>query len=75
MPGKRPGTLIQQPVTNVRNLASPFWRSTLADPVHRCLVPFTAFAEPTLDPLPERGRKGEHWFSLPAYPVGAFAGI
>lgn len=75
MPGKRPGTFINNAVTNVRNLSSPFWKSTLASSEHRCLVPFTTFAEPTLDPHPELGRKGEHWFKLPAYPVGAFAGI
>ncbi len=28
-------------LTNVRNLDSPFWRSTLANPHYRCLVPVT----------------------------------
>jgi putative SOS response-associated peptidase YedK len=42
VPGKRPGTTITKNVTNVRNLTSPFWRSMLAKPSQRCLVPFTA---------------------------------
>jgi putative SOS response-associated peptidase YedK len=29
------------PVTNVRNLASPFWRGALNNPDRRCLVPVT----------------------------------
>ena len=33
------------PVTNVRNLASPFWRSALNRPDRRCLVPVTDFCE------------------------------
>ena len=37
-----------QHVTNVRNLASPFWRSMLVNPERRCLVPSSAFAEPKI---------------------------
>jgi putative SOS response-associated peptidase YedK len=59
MRGNRPGTLVSNAVTSVRNLSSPFWKSTLASPVQRCLVPFTTFAEPTLEPLQETGKKGE----------------
>lgn len=70
MPGKRPGTTVTKHVTNVRNLASPFWRSMLAKPEQRCLVPFTAFAEPK----PNAGRD-EVWFKVPSVPVAAFAGI
>ncbi|WP_395831866.1 SOS response-associated peptidase family protein [Elstera sp.] len=33
------------PVTNVRNLSSPFWRKALSTPAQRCLVPVTAFCE------------------------------
>ncbi len=33
-----------QLVTNVRNVASPYWRPWLK-PAHRCLVPVTAFSE------------------------------
>ena len=32
-----------RPVTNVRNLSSPFWRSALNDPARRCLVPVPSF--------------------------------
>lgn len=56
-------------VTNVRNLSSPHWRRWLGRE-HRCLVPFTAFAEPA-----GKGR-GEQWFA-PADPsqLMFFAGI
>ena len=32
-----------RPVTNVRNLASPFWRSALSNVERRCIVPVTQF--------------------------------
>jgi len=60
-----------KPVTNVRNLASPFWRSMLNDPARRCLVPATGFCEWS----GEKGSKREHWFSIPSQPIFAFAGI
>ena len=41
-----------RPVTNVRNLASPFWRSALKDPARRCLVPVTKFWSGPLSPIP-----------------------
>jgi putative SOS response-associated peptidase YedK len=68
--GKRPGTKLTKHVTNVRNLASPFWRSMLADPAKRCLVPFTAFAEPKIG-----AGRDEHWFRVTDAPIAAFAGI
>ena len=56
-------------VTNIRNLGSPHWRGWLG-PAHRCLVPFTAFAER------DQARKEEAWFALGAdLPLGFFAGI
>ena len=70
LPGKRPGTTVTKHVTNVRNLASPFWRSMLVKPEQRCLVPFTRFAEPKMG----QGR-AEHWFTVTDRPVAAFAGI
>lgn len=70
VPGKRPGATVTKHVTNVRNLSSPFWRSMLANPEQRCLVPFTAFAEPK----PNAGRE-EVWFKVTSEPVSAFAGI
>tara|TARA_R110002124_G_scaffold287106_2_gene470481 strand:+ start:7135 stop:7722 length:588 start_codon:yes stop_codon:yes gene_type:complete len=70
MKGKRPGTTVTKRITNVRNLASPFWRSMLTSPENRCLVPFTQFAEPK----PNAGRE-EVWFKVTEAPVSAFAGI
>lgn len=70
MKGKRPGTKVTKRITNVRNLESPFWRSTLAKPESRCLVPFNRFAEPK----PNAGRE-ECWFEVTGEPVAAFAGI
>jgi putative SOS response-associated peptidase YedK len=59
------------PVTNVRNLSSPFWRGALSRPDRRCLVPVTEFCEWS----GERGSKREHWFSLIEAPIFAFAGV
>lgn len=75
MPGKRPGTTITKHVTNVRNLSSSFWKSMLATPARRCLVPFTSFAEPKPGTDPETGRPAEHWFTVNERPVAVFAGI
>ncbi len=58
-------------VTNVRNLESPFWIGTLRHPELRCLVPVTSFMEWG----GEKGRRTQHWFSVPSEPVFAFAGI
>ena len=62
-----------RPVTNVRNLDSPFWRSAIAMPERRCIVPVTRFCEWT----GEVGSKRKVWFGLreEAEPVFAFAGI
>jgi putative SOS response-associated peptidase YedK len=59
------------PVTNVRNLASPFWIGTLRHADLRCLVPVTAFQEWSGD----AGAKRQHWFGVPSRPIFAFAGI
>ena len=59
------------PVTNVRNLDSPFWVGTLRHAELRCLIPATSFAEWS----GPAGAKRQHWFSLPARPIFAFAGI
>jgi putative SOS response-associated peptidase YedK len=68
--GKRPGTKLKNHVTNVRNLESAFWRAMLISPEQRCIVPFTAFAEPK----PGAGRD-EVWFAVADAPSAAFAGI
>lgn len=70
VPGKRAGTTVTKRITNVRNLASPFWKSMLANPAQRCLVPFTSFAEPN-----PGAARGECWFNVTGTPVSAFAGI
>ncbi len=64
-------------VTNVRNLASPFWRSALKDPARRCIVPVSRFCEWTAELDPATKRKAKVWFSLaePEPPLFAFAGI
>ena len=64
-----------RPVTNVRNLTSPFWRSALKDPARRCLVPVTKFCEWTAEPDPATKRKSKVWFGHNEHPVFAFAGI
>jgi putative SOS response-associated peptidase YedK len=45
-----------QPVTNIRNVASPHWRAWLK-PEYRCLVPVTSFCEPHTE------TKKWHWFA------------
>jgi putative SOS response-associated peptidase YedK len=65
-----PPNLGNRPLTNVRNVGSPYWRGWLK-PEWRCLVPATSFCEYT-DSLP----KVPHWFALDATrPLFAFAGI
>ncbi|MEO7563877.1 MAG: SOS response-associated peptidase family protein [Sphingomicrobium sp.] len=66
-----------RPVTNVRNLDSPFWRGALGDPARRCIVPVTSFCEWSAEPDPTTRRKIKHWFGLheDAHPLFAFAGI
>jgi putative SOS response-associated peptidase YedK len=64
-----------RPVTNVRNLASPFWRSALNDPARRCIVPVTRFCEWTAEPDAVTMRKRKVWFAHNEQPVFAFAGI
>lgn len=60
----------QRPVTNIRNVRSPWWQPWL-EPRWRCLVPATAFCEWT-DVHP----KIPHWFALgDDRPLFAFAGI
>jgi putative SOS response-associated peptidase YedK len=65
-----PPNLSKQPVTNVRNLKSPYWRGWLK-PEWRCLIVSPSFAEWT-DSRP----KTIHWFALnEERPLFAFAGI
>lgn len=65
---RRPGPAS---VTNLRNLASPFWRSALMNPVRRSNLPVTEFFEWS----GKKGAKTEHRFSLNASPIFAYAGL
>lgn len=57
--------------TNVRNTTSRHWQPWLA-PAHRCLVPFTSFAEP--DQV--GGTRQNIWFAFgEARPLAFFAGV
>jgi putative SOS response-associated peptidase YedK len=59
-------------VTNVRNVSSPHWRRWLGIE-HRCVVPFTSFAEN--EKLPD-GTRPPAWFALgETRPLAFFAGI
>ncbi|TFI57754.1 DUF159 family protein [Sphingomonas parva] len=69
--GFPPPAAARAPVTNVRNLASPFWRSALSRPDRRCLVPVTDFCEWS----GEKGAKKEHWFGTIDRAIFAFAGV
>ena len=64
IPGQR------APITNIRNLQSRWWhdvnREWILEPEYRCLVPFTAFAEPVRDST---------WFTVPGVEVAFFAGV
>ena len=62
---------VRGPVTNVRNLASPFWRAALGNPARRCLIPAGEFCEWE----GVAGAKRQRWFHVPSRPVFAFAGI
>lgn len=66
--------VIEKRVTNVRNLDSPFWRSALASPERRCLVPFTTFSEYGQSRGPD-GKLPLHWFEIPSRSISSFAGI
>lgn len=66
-----------RPVTNIRNLASPFWRSALDKVERRCIVPVTQFCEWTEQPDPVTRRKRKVWFGMHEAhdPLFAFAGL
>jgi putative SOS response-associated peptidase YedK len=58
------------PITNIRNLKSKWWRDVnrewVLEPRYRCLVPFSAFAEPVRDST---------WFNVIDREIAFFAGI
>ncbi len=59
---------LERPRNNIRKI--DFWKQrypeVILNPEHRCLVPFSAFAEPTIDST---------WFSVPGEEVAFFAGV
>ena len=66
-----------RPVTNIRNLESPFWRTALNNVERRCIVPVTRFCEWSAEPHPVTRRKVKHWFAMheSQEPLFAFAGL
>lgn len=63
------------PVTNIRNVSSPFWRAWMK-PEYRCLVPATSFSEYAPEPDPVTKRKDIVWFAPSAdRELFAFAGL
>ncbi|WP_272944256.1 SOS response-associated peptidase family protein [Sphingomonas phyllosphaerae] len=78
VPGERIDKVTGKPmlldtiVTNVKNYTSPFWKSALANPERRCLVPFTSFSE--YGPRPA-GKRPLFWFDVPSQPIVSFAGV
>jgi putative SOS response-associated peptidase YedK len=64
--------LLDTKVTNVRNYTSPFWKSAMANPERRCLVPFTSFSEYGPGPA---GKRPLFWFDVPSRPIVSFAGV
>ena len=72
-----PASTKGRPVTNVRNLTSPFWRSALTNVERRCIVPVTRFCEWTAEPDPKTKRKRKVWFAMHEdhEPLFAFAGL
>jgi putative SOS response-associated peptidase YedK len=61
--------------TNARNLHNNLWRPWLLRPEHRCLVPFTRFAEPKA--VSDRQGPGDTnwWFTVEDQPAPCFAGL
>lgn len=69
--GLKPPPNINRPITNVRNLSSPFWQDLLNNKNNRCLVPAGAFCEWT----GEKGSKRKVWFGLESEEQFFFAGV
>ncbi|KQN74711.1 SOS response-associated peptidase family protein [Sphingomonas sp. Leaf62] len=61
--------------TNARNLHNNLWKPWLLRTEHRCLVPFTRFAEPKT--VSDRQGPGDTnwWFNVEDQPVPCFAGL
>ena len=60
--------------TNIRHPLLPYWRRWMGVE-HRCVVPFTSFAEPESRPLAD-GKRPPVWFALDeSRPLAFFAGV
>jgi len=55
----------------VADLTNPMWEHVVVEPVARCLIPLTHFA----NPAGEKGMKTRSWFSLKDQPILAWAGF
>ncbi len=66
---------VRNPVVNLRNYSSPFWRSALANLERGCLVPVASFQEWSVDPDPVTEKRKPHWSSVPSSPIFALAGV
>ena len=65
------GKKVDRGVTNIRQTTSSHWRAWLG-PEHRCLVPFTSFAENETCPTARGRRSGSP--STRSRPLAFFAG-
>jgi hypothetical protein len=66
------GKKVDRGVTNIRQTSSSHWRPWLG-PKHRCLVPFTSFAENEIQP---DGSRPPVWFAFDeTRPLAFFAGL
>lgn len=61
--------------TNARNLGGSLWKREVADPQHRCLVPFASFAEPKAAADKVAGGEGNWWFTVADQEIPCFAGL
>ncbi|MFN3434368.1 MAG: SOS response-associated peptidase [Sphingomonas sp.] len=61
--------------TNARNMQSNMWKPWLLKAEHRCLVPFTRFAEPKA--VADRQEPGDNnwWFTVADQETPCFAGL
>lgn len=79
-PRKRPAREGELPFlydwwTNARNMQSDMWKPWLMRTEHRCLVPFTRFAEPKAAADRQNPRDINWWFSVEDQATPCFAGL
>ena len=79
-PRKRPAREGELPFlhdwwTNSRNTASSMWRPWLMQPAHRCLMPFTRFAEPKAPGDRRHPGDRQWWFAVEDQAAPCFAGL